>query len=113
MREEIEARPAVVLVIGLMLGLIAISCPPTLLFLIGLAIWVRPMRAKTILAGAFVVGLALSPSPPRQILEPFHLSGVGTVTSVSTVYPEGQVCEFEIGGRLLNLTVPRDLPVVL
>jgi len=113
MREEIEARPSATVLIGLILGLIAFNFPICLLFLLAFLIWIRPMPAKTLLAGAFVLGLGLSPVSIPGIVQGTPIDGIGTVSTVPTLSPDGQSCEFEFRGGSLFLTLPLNPGVML
>lgn len=113
MREEIEARPSAVLFVGLIFGLVALAFPVVLISAAGFAVWIRPMRGKCLLAGAFLAGLILSPAPAvgLRIGTPVH--GDGTVASVPVLYPDAQECEIRIEGYTLLATMPREPGVML
>lgn len=113
MREEIEARPAVILFGALALGVIFRHCPAGLLAAAASCVWLRPWTCRYLLVGAACVGVWLSPDTMPAIFEATPLSVVGTVTSVPSFYPDVQVCEFQTGDRTLLLTLDRKFPVAL
>jgi ComEC/Rec2-related protein len=113
MREEVEARSSASLIIGLILGLIGLKFVLAFGGLAGFLIWLRPIRAKILVGSAFVCGLILSPSPPPVLQTSLPIHGVGDVSSVPLLYPDAQVCEVRLNGRILLLTLPRNPGVML
>lgn len=113
MREEIEARPSAILIAGLILGLIALPNSVSFLFLTLLCVWVRPVSGKCFAAGAFVLGLVLCPVQAPKLTSAMPVHAVGLVRSVPSLYPDGQMCEFEVTGERLELTLPREPAVML
>jgi len=113
MREEVEARPLVLLVIGLIIGLIAVAIPFALLALAGFLILVRPLRGRLLLASAFGFGLILSPAPVRPVFESTPIHGIGTVSSVPKLYQSTQVFNVQVNGRTLELSTRESSPAVL
>jgi competence protein ComEC len=112
MREEIEARPALLLFIGFVLGLVALPFPVACLFLAGFAFWVRLLPRKWLLVGSFVIGLVLSPVPRKSLVERTIEHGVGVVTAVPILMGDSQRTEVSIEGRTLMATMPL-LPSVM
>lgn len=113
MREEIEARPAVILIAGLILGLTSLLHPVGFLAFAALCVWIRPVFARCLLAGALVVGLALTPRPAPSLTRDRPVHGVGSVLSVPAIYPYGLQCEIEVDDQRLLLVLPRSSEVVL
>ena len=113
MREELEARPALLLFIGFVLGLVALPFPVACLFLAGFAVWIRLLPRKWILVGSFVAGLLLSPAPRQMLIERTVINGVGVVATVPILTGDSQRAEVSLGGRTLAATMPLLPPVML
>ncbi len=113
MREQTEGRPSAVLFVALVLGLVAYAYWPALILAGAFAVWVRPLYSRCLIVGAFVLGLALSPTPMPIVLEPTPIHGIGIVASVPTLSQDSQLCEFEIDSKRLALSLPREPAVML
>jgi competence protein ComEC len=104
MREEVESRPIVAVLIGLIIGLVALELPASLLFL-GLFVLVfRPLRCRLLLACAFVVGLLVAPGLANPIVEATPVHAIGTISSVPKLHPGLQTFDVQTDGRIIEVS---------
>ena len=93
MRKELERRPLIAALAGLLIGVTAVQYPANLLFLIPLAIAFRSMETRLLASISLVIGLLIF--RPPQILDPTQSKGTidGFITSQPkpTLYG-GQTC---------------------
>ena len=113
MREELEARPAAILFIGFVLGLVSLPFPIACFFLAGFVIWLRLLPRKWLLVSSFVGGLFFSAPPLQPLVEAIPVHGIGVVSSVPILSAENQRAEVSIGGRTLVASLPYQPPVML
>jgi ComEC/Rec2-related protein len=106
MREELEARPSAIAFVALVLGLICSTLWVAGILTIGLAVWMRGLPRKWIVAAGFIVGIALSPQLPLRLTEPRFIEGTATVVSVPTLALEAQTCEIRVNDVLLVAVLP-------
>jgi len=104
MRDEIEARPLVLVFIGLAIGLTAVALPVGLVVLFGFVWVVRPIRGRLLIAFAFILGLLSAPTPPRPVFEAVPVHGLATISSVPKLYADRQVFNAQLNGRTLEIS---------
>lgn len=93
MRKELERRPLIAALAGLLIGVTAVQYPANLLFLIPLGFAFRSMETRLLACISLVIGLLIF--RPPQNLDPTQAKGTieGTVTSQPRPTPFGaQTC---------------------
>ena len=105
MRDEVEGRPLLSLFVGIVTGLVAVASPIAILFLAFWIYWVRPLQLRLLFAIAFVVGLGLAPTPPKNLDGDELIHARATVASVPKPTPDGQIFQASLEGRIIQVTV--------
>ncbi len=113
MREELEARPSAIFFVALVLGLVCSTALIACLAALGLAIMVRGLPRKWVVALGFLIGIVLSPHVPERLVEPKFIEGTATVTSVPAVFEDRQTCEVQVKDTVLLATLPASPPVMI
>ena len=106
MREELEARFVSVLFLGCVLGVASHSYPLIWLALLAMAIWLRPLRCRVVLVGAALVGVVIVPASISPLTATIPIHDVGTVSTMPSFRPDGQVFEVAVQGINLLATIP-------
>lgn len=95
MRAELIRRPAVSLVLGLIVGIAVTREPLAIIFLVG-HFWVsRNLNSRLLATTAFALGSLLAPTVSESIVEREYFNGTITVRSVPRLFSEHSVCEVE------------------
>ncbi|HVL40168.1 MAG TPA: hypothetical protein VM328_12330, partial [Fimbriimonadaceae bacterium] len=109
MRHEIESRPLLIAAVALILGLTFKLAPINLLFLLGLAVWLRSTRSHVVVGVAAFVGAVLAPFPAAQPqVGPSMATLSGVVTSVPRLHRAGQSFDFDTETGRLRVHASRD-----
>ncbi len=106
MRTELERRPLVIAVLGLILGLTLALHPIHLLFLL-LAPWIlRALSSRVVFVVSLAFGSILGPGQDQPFIDETFVSGNWVVSSMPAIWPDAQVCGVKQGDVTLELIYP-------
>lgn len=113
MRTELERRPSLVALIGLIVGLTAPAYGVNLIWLVVGLIVCRPWVARGALVVGFLGGALLAPTPPSPVEAKQQIDAVLAVSSSPTL-SRGGGCVFlaSSGGRTIEVVSPDLIPVI-
>lgn len=106
LRRELEGRPLVPLLLGLVIGLTAILHPSNLLFLLPVLVLASSVRSWVIVAGGLVLGLVLAPAGVRSVAAPTYVQGSAHILSVPRDLPGSVVCDADVDDLRARLLFP-------
>lgn len=113
MREMLIHRPLVLLAIGLILGILALTNLVAVLVVLGLLLLLRGARATCIVAVGFLAGALLTPEKPVVLSDQIWVDAPARVTSVPRLYRDQTVAQISMGHAKLSMALPKGQNVYL
>ena len=113
MRTELERRPLILALAGLVVGLTAPGFLLNLAFGVAGLVWLRGFGPRLAIAIGFCLGALLAPVTPDAVSKPMAVNGVYTVVSAPVHRPEGGAVFLAEGpGGRIEIASPNLVPVL-
>jgi competence protein ComEC len=109
MRTELERRPAVLLAVGWIVGLVAWEHPPAILVGFLAVALVRSWRLAALVAASFALGVIFAPKTAVPVTRREFADCAATVLTVPTIEPDRQTMQVMAGNRRFEMAAPRSL----